>query len=201
MSNPRVWDVGSVALINGSTAVVGDDTGWTIAGVQYGQLVVGGVTGIIATVTDDTHLTLEQPWAGPTGTSAYVIVRENTDAANVVDLFDRITQALITLSLAGIHPDGLGTITQRNSYGATLTALDKKIWLRAESGQPFEYYVWNGPTSTSWLGPYPVAQTGAAGSDGVQSSDNSVHDIRSMTQAAYDAIGTPDPFTFYIITD
>lgn len=168
MSNPRAYNTGTITLTNGSAAFTGDDTAWVVAGVQYGTIVADGLSAVISEITSDTAGTLMEPWSGPTFTGTYVIVRENTDAANVVDLYDRITQALLTLSLAGIHPDGLGTLAQRNTFDDTLTALDKKIWLRAELGQPFEYYVWNGPTALSWLGPYPVAQSGERGESGAE---------------------------------
>ena len=38
-------------------------------------------------------------------------------------------------------------------------------------------------------------------SSGVQSSDSSVTDIVTLTQAEYDALSPPDATTFYIVTD
>ncbi len=53
-------------------------------------------------------------------------------------------------------------------------------------------------TSGDWSQPaYITADTVA----GVQSSDNSVTDIRAMTQAEYDALDPVSVTTFYIITD
>jgi hypothetical protein len=51
-------------------------------------------------------------------------------------------------------------------------------------------------------GPYRVATggSGPAGSSGVQSSNGTVSNIIRMSQAAYDALVTPDPTTLYIIT-
>lgn len=52
-------------------------------------------------------------------------------------------------------------------------------------------------------GPYRVSVAGGAGpagSSGVQSSNGSVSNIIRLSQAAYDALVTPDPTTLYIIT-
>jgi hypothetical protein len=69
--------VGTVAVTNGSAAVVGTGTSWATYGISPLQYVtIAGVTYQICTVTDDTHLTLATAYAGATAAGlAYTIVR------------------------------------------------------------------------------------------------------------------------------
>lgn len=195
----QVWKAGTATVSSGSAIVSGSGgTGWLTAAVAGGLFVRGGFTAVIESVESETALTLAQPWGGSSGSGTYAIQRATSEAADVVDLYDRLAKALITLSLAGIHPHGIGALAKRDSL--VLSNEDEFIFLRAELGQPFEYYVWDGPTDESWLGPFPVAIPGDDGTDGVQSSDNSVTDIITLTQAEYDLL-TPDPTTFYIIKE
>ncbi|MCZ8546265.1 hypothetical protein OOJ09_18915 [Mesorhizobium qingshengii] len=157
----QIYSTGTVSVTNGSAAVVGTGTAWAVA------LVTGGVLNIeapgnpmpIASVTDDTHLTGAVKWTGTTGTYSYAIVRESSDAASVVDLQTTVSRLLVTLSLAGIHPDASGNLTDRAAL--SLTMGDKGyLFLHAEIGVAFAFYRWNG---TSWEGPFAVANAVAAG--------------------------------------
>ncbi|OBQ72404.1 hypothetical protein [Mesorhizobium loti] len=158
-----IYNTGTVTVTNGSAAVVGTGTGWAVS------LVTGGTLNIeapgnpmpIAAVTDNTHLSGAVKWTGASGTYSYAIVREDSDAANVVDLYDKLTRVLVTLSLAGIHPNNSGSLAKRNAL--TLTADDDNyLFLRAELGVEFAFYRWDGPT-LAWIGPFPVADAAAGG--------------------------------------
>ncbi|TPM92737.1 hypothetical protein [Mesorhizobium sp. B2-1-3A] len=158
-----IYSTGTVTVTNGSAAVVGTGTAWAVS------LVTGGTLNIeapgnpmpIAAVADDTHLTGAVKWTGASGTYSYAIVREDSDAANVVDLYDKLTRVLITLSLAGIHPNNSGSLAKRNAL--TLTADDDNyLFLRAELGVAFAFYRWDGPT-LAWVGPFTVANAVASG--------------------------------------
>ncbi|TPN79956.1 hypothetical protein [Mesorhizobium sp. B1-1-2] len=149
-----IYDTGTVSVTNGSAAVVGTDTGWAVSLVKGGTLYVEapGNPMPIDVVTDDTHLTGAVKWTGADGTYNYAIVRESSDAASVVDLYDKLSRVLVTLSLAGIHPNASGTITERNAI--TLSTGDEGfLFLHAEIGVTLAFYRWTG---TAWEGPFEL---------------------------------------------
>lgn len=158
----QIYKVGTATVTNGSTAVAGTDTGWATALVAGGLFTRNGLSVPIESVTDDDTLVLALPWPGPTSTGLYAIMRENSAAASVVDLYDRLRQATITLSLHSIHPNAIGTLAERDAL--TLGAEDTQfVFLRLETGEPDEYYRWGGAT---WVGPFPVSIEGPAGPGG-----------------------------------
>ncbi|TPK18051.1 hypothetical protein [Mesorhizobium sp. B2-5-7] len=157
-----IYTTGTVTVSNGSAVVTGSGTAWAIGLVTGGMLSSEGVSIPIASVTDDTHLTLAYVWPGTTAAgAAYAIQRDNSDAASVVDLYDKLSRVLVTLSLAGITPDNSGTLAKRNAL--TLAAAnDNYLFLHAELGVAFAFYRWDGP-SLSWIGPFAVANAVASG--------------------------------------
>lgn len=165
MSTNQFWFTGTASVTQGSTTVTGTLTAWQTGNVGNGIFYMNGVAMGIAEVVSETELTLIQEWPGLSGSGEYWINRENSDASDVIDLHDRMTKSLRTLSLAGLKPDYLGTLTYRDTI--VLGPLDKKLFLHAELGEDFEWYVWDGPTDESWLGPFPVAQEGDAGPPGL----------------------------------
>ena len=85
MSNYTRWyRDGSVAVTNGSTSVVGTGTYWNTAGLNAGDMLTldnGQTFSEVASITDDTHLTLATAYTGTTGTGkGYAIVRNFTAA-------------------------------------------------------------------------------------------------------------------------
>ncbi|WP_421912722.1 hypothetical protein [Mesorhizobium sp.] len=157
-----IYNAGTVSVSNGNAVVAGSGTAWAVALVKGGSFSCAGMSIPIVSVDSDVSLTLAYPWPGADAAgAAYAIARENSDAANVVDLYDRLSKVLLTLSLAGINPNASGSLVDRNAL--TLTAQDKGyIFLRAELGVAFAFYRWTG---TAWDGPFPVA--GEAGSSNV----------------------------------
>lgn len=81
---------GTVALSNGSAAVVGTGSGWALAGLgtQANLLIVNGVAALVDTVTDDTHLTLTKAWPGSTVSgAAYELVAFPQDGVTLTKEF------------------------------------------------------------------------------------------------------------------
>lgn len=194
------YKTGTATTKNGSTQVVGIGTGWSTYKVRGGIFFRNGLSEIIESVEDDTHLTLAQPWSGGDGASNYSIMRSTSDAGDVVELHDRMVTALKTLALAGIKPDDLGTLAYRDTLTSGLTAESKFIFLHCELTYELEYYIWNGPKDESWRGPYPVAIPPEAPTSGVLSSNGSIANFISVSQVEYDAIPEPRPATtIYVI--
>ncbi|WP_181174577.1 hypothetical protein [Mesorhizobium sp. B2-3-10] len=162
-----IYTTGTVSVSNGSAVVTGSGTAWAVALVNDGLFSSAGVSIPIASVTDDTHLTLAYAWPGTTTAGvAYAIDRANSDAASVVDLYDKLTRILVTLSLAGITPDASGSLTDRAAI--TLGVGDKGfLFLYAEVGFDLAFYRWSG---TAWQGPFAVkGGVGPQGNPGIGS--------------------------------
>lgn len=158
-----IWNAGTITVTNGSALVTGSGgTGWKTAAVRYGTLEVGGRQGVIASVEDEAELTLAQPWAGPNYTGAYVILRRDSAAADLVGIYDKFSQSVIRHALSTINPSGVGSLTKRDAL--TLTDDDEDfVWLHAEDANvgDWQYYVWGG-TVDGWIGPQPVTVPGEA---------------------------------------
>jgi len=75
------YQTGTVAVTNGSSSVVGTDTLWT-SNVSVGNIFTipgSGAWYEVASITDDTHLTLTANYGGSTASgSAYAITKDFT---------------------------------------------------------------------------------------------------------------------------
>jgi hypothetical protein len=155
-----IYNTGTVSVTNGNAVVTGSGTAWAVSLVTGGTFYCAGMAVPILSVESDTSLTLALPWPGTTGAGrAYAIERENSAAANVVDLYDKLTRVLVQLSLAGITPNASGSIADRDAI--TLGTGDKGfLFLHAQIGVAFAFYRWTG---TAWDGPFSVANAVAGG--------------------------------------
>ncbi|WP_181168646.1 MULTISPECIES: carbohydrate-binding protein [unclassified Mesorhizobium] len=159
------YRTGTVSVTNGSAVIAGSGTAWAVALVAGGMFSSAGIAVPIASVDSDTQITLDYEWPGITASGAtYSIALENAAAASVVDLNTTLSRVLVTLSLAGIHPDASGTIAERDAI--SLGVGDKGfLFLHAEIGVGFAFYRWTG---TAWEGPFAVqGATGPHGDPGI----------------------------------
>ncbi|TJV70352.1 MAG: hypothetical protein E5X76_20165 [Mesorhizobium sp.] len=157
-----IYSTGTVSVTNGNAVVPGSGTAWAVALVTGGSFSCSGLSIPILSVESDTSLTLAYPWPGATAAgAAYAIQRDNSDAANVVDLYDKLTRVLLQLSLVGIHPNNSGSLAKRDALALGLDD-DNYLFLRAELGVEFAFYRWDGP-SLAWIGPFTVADAVAGG--------------------------------------
>lgn len=160
MTSPLLYKTGTAAVINGSAVVTGSGTAWAIGLVTGGSFSCAGMSIPIESVESDTSLTLAYDWPGSTAAAqAYAIARETSEAVRTVWTNDRLAQIITRMSLVGIHPDGSGTLTQRDALSPTPAT--GYLWLHAEPGIAFEFYR---KTDSGWEGPFPVE--GADGNDG-----------------------------------
>ncbi len=97
-----IYKIGTASVTNGSDQVVGIDTGWELAAVAGGILVINGYSALIESVEDDTHLTLAQDWDKATIGGVYAIQRPG-DGLFIVDL-DRPNHCRLEDAFAGRHP-------------------------------------------------------------------------------------------------
>lgn len=156
----QIYSTGTVAVTAASAAVTGSGSAWSIALVKGGMFSCAGMAIPILSVDSNTTLTLAYPWPGTTASgAAYAIALENSDAADIVDLQRTLARILVTLSLAGIHPNASGTIAERDAISLT-TDDEGFLFLHAEVSVAFAFYRWTG---TAWDGPFPVADAATGG--------------------------------------
>lgn len=159
----QIYADGTVSIANGDSAVTGAGTAWAVALVKGGMFSCAGLAVPIASVDSDTSLTLAYDWPGTTAAgAAYAIALENADAANIVDLNRTLARILTTLSLAGIHPNASGTLTERDAIDLS-TDDEGFIFLRAEIGIDLALYRWTG---TAWDGPFALRGFAGVGAGG-----------------------------------
>lgn len=154
-----VYLTGTVSVSNGSPIVAGTDTAWDVALVTGGMFSFAGMSVPIASVESDTSLTLAYGWPGTTAGGTYAIARETSEAVRAAWINDRLAQILTKLSLAGIHPDGAGTLAERDALSPVPAA--GYLWLRVEIGYGLDIYR---RTASGWDGPFGL--TGPEGPAG-----------------------------------
>lgn len=163
-----VYSTGTVSVSNASAVVTGTSTAWALALVTGGMFSFAGMSVPILSVENDTSLTLAYAWPGATASGAYAIARETSEAVRAAWINDRLAQILTKLSLVGIHPDGAGTLAERNALSPAPPV--GYLWLRVELGFDLAFYK---RTASGWDGPFalkgdegnqgPAGATGPAG--------------------------------------
>lgn len=79
-SSTSTIGTGTLTLNNGNVLVVGSGTSFTTQCAAQQVISAGGFQGVIASITDNTHLTLFSPWPGTTGGSqAFTILTPDAD--------------------------------------------------------------------------------------------------------------------------
>jgi hypothetical protein len=165
-----VYSTGTVSVSNASAVVTGTGTAWALALVTGGMFSFAGMSVPILSVESDTSLTLAYPWPGTTAGGAYAIARETSEAVRAAWINDRLAQILTKLALVGIHPDGAGTLAERNALSPVPAA--GYLWLRVEVGFDLGFYK---KTASGWDGPFAVrGDVGPAGPIGPIGPDGDI---------------------------
>lgn len=168
-----VYSTGTVSVSNASAVVTGTGTAWALALVTGGMFSFAGMSVPILSVESDTSLTLAYPWPGTTASGAYAIARETSEAVRAAWINDRLAQILTKLALVGIHPDGAGTLAERNALSPVPPT--GFLWLRVEIGFDLGFYK---KTASGWDGPFAVkgdvGGQGPAGPQGFPGADGDV---------------------------
>lgn len=161
-----IYSAGTVAVSAGSTAVVGDGTAWAISMVDGGVLMVDGLAVPIASVEDDTHLTLLFAWPGSNGTGkTYGINMENAGAASAVTanrlLADIVARVYAGTWLQPSEQDAVGTLANRDTFDGR----DKGfIYIVTETPGVLTAYIKESNSSGDWSDGKQLE--GPAGDDG-----------------------------------
>ena len=109
---------GTVTVTQGSAQVTGRGTNLRTALVAGGTLIVAGLSALIESVEDETHLTLAMPWPGQTmRDAAYTIQRQRSTAASAIEANDRLAQVVRRIEAGTfLQPDAIGTRAQRSAH-------------------------------------------------------------------------------------
>lgn len=127
MSNYTRWyKFGTITAVKGSKEIIGDKTYWNSAGLNPGDIVkINGTDYELESVTDDTHLTLAEAYAGESVSGEkYAIVRNFTStpmsrtAANISEIL-RTHQLLLDEKLRVLTGKSAYQIAQDNGYTGT----------------------------------------------------------------------------------
>src|ERR1700761_6044878 len=92
-----LYSTGTVALASAGTSVTGVGTNWLTSGVQAGdQFKALGLTATIASITDNTHLTLAYAWPGAAlGAGSNYEVLLVSDADRLIAANSALAQSLV----------------------------------------------------------------------------------------------------------
>lgn len=128
-----------------------------------------------------------------TFTAAYASVQNSAGA----DTLDELTDVTITSAASGdiLRHNGTAWVDAAGIAASDVTsgAFDAA---RLATGTATDSYVVKSNAGTPTWEAIDVSEVDGA----VDSSDGTVTDIRVLTQAAYDAIGTPSATTLYVIS-
>ncbi len=144
--------LGTVSVENGSTTVTGDGTGWVVGAVKGGVFSCRGLAIPIDDVPGDEELLLAYPWPGQTiADQPYAIALTTAQAAETTWVAGRLAEIVTRLSLAGIVPDGAGSLAERNALDPV--PANGFTFLRVETGHDLEFYR---KVPSGWDGPFPL---------------------------------------------
>lgn len=163
MTSPSIFDLGTVTLTNGSAEVTGDGTAWAVNGVAGGMFSAGGMSVPIASVDDDTTLTLAYPWPGANAAGvAYAISLLGSQAADTIWASRHWSRIVGQALLAGIHPAASGTLAERDALNPMLE--DGQWFAHAEP--PYDLTIYR-KVPGGWEGPYLTRGVAGVGEGGI----------------------------------
>ncbi|CAD7055505.1 fusion protein [Pseudorhizobium halotolerans] len=148
------YRTGTVTLEQGSTAVVGNGTGWMLALISGGNILVEAIGNPlpIATVDSDTAITAELAWMGASGTYSYSIQRD-TAYLKELDANSRNLSFMLSELRAGtiFKYDAVGTLAGRAMHDAKPARFGYLVIIGVE--EP-EFYVKASDAAGDWAGPF-----------------------------------------------
>ena len=163
------YDTGTVAVTNGSAAVVGTGTKWltNLAANQLFSLAGSSIAYTVASITDDTHLTLAANYAGTTGSGlTYTVIQAFTTnysipypdigdvqtatimkrAMMLIDtLFQKLTAQNATTTQLTSAADPINTTYKRAGRSVFNTTTNKPVWAVGTNATD----VWKDATGTT----------------------------------------------------
>jgi len=161
------YSTGSVTLTNGSAVVTGNGTGWQLALISGGNVIVQAPGNVlpIASVDSDTQITAELEWTGASGTYSYTIQRDTAYLQSLDQNSQNLSYLLSELRAGTIFKyDQSGDLAGRDLYDARPKNFGYLVTIGVS--QP-AFYVKASNTEGDWAGPFPYG-AGPQGEQGIQ---------------------------------
>lgn len=199
------YSTGTVSVTNGSTTVTGSGTGWGGDVILPGDLFMDPAQPEIppqriAAVTDATHLELAVGWPGTDMSADPYEIRFVGDIVRSTAQSRRYLEMLGQLSALGIQPNAFGAFADRDTYDDEAAGF---IYLSVDGDgetDVWTLYIKETASPGDWGAGQEVR--GPQGPSGkIDSSNDTVLNIISVSQADYDLLDPPDETTLYIITE
>jgi len=156
------YSTGSVTLTNGSAVVTGNGTGWQLALISGGNVIVQAPGNVlpIASVDSDTQITAELEWTGASGTYSYTIQRD-TAYLQSLDRNSESLSYLISEMRNGtlFKYDASGDFNGRGLYDTKPKGFGYLVTIGVS--EP-DFYVKGSDADGDWDGPFAYGQ-GPAG--------------------------------------
>jgi len=158
------YSTGSVTLTNGSAVVTGNGTGWQLALISGGNVIVQAPGNVlpIASVDSDTQITAELKWAGASGTYSYTIQRDTAYLKSLDQNSESLSYLISEMRNGTLFKyDAAGTLADRALYDERPKGFSYLVF----AGTSAQLYVKASTTSGDWAGPFSYG-TGPQGIPG-----------------------------------
>lgn len=199
------FTAGTITLTNGSPNVTG--TGMlfqSAADARPGDMLIdipgaNGHEAVIAEATGETTLTLTRNWEGPDLYNVAYRLRFQPDGSRytavAVELLDKLSNGpALVGNWSGVAAD----LTERGNFDDEASGY--RVAVSDIGDGRSAIYEKKSASSGDWSAPiYLTGAPGGDGADGIQSSNNSVTNVITITQAEYDLLDPPDATTWYIL--
>jgi hypothetical protein len=156
------YSTGTVSLTNGSAVVTGNGTGWQLALISGGNVIVQAPGNVlpIASVDSDSQITSELVWTGDDGEYSYTIQRDTAYLQSLDQNSQNLSYLLSELRAGTIFKyDQSGDLEGRDLYDARPKNFGYLVTIGVDHP---EFYVKASSTNGDWAGPFPYG-TGPVG--------------------------------------
>jgi len=162
------YSTGTVSLTNGSAVVTGNGTGWQLALISGGNVIVQAPGNVlpIASVDSDTQITAELQWTGATGTYSYTIQRDTAYLKSLDKNSESLSYLISEMRNGTLFKyDASGDLSGRALYDLKPKGFGYLVTIGVS--EP-DFYVKGSDTDGDWEGPFaygvgPVGPQGPVG--------------------------------------
>lgn len=152
------YSTGSVTLTNGSAVVTGNGTGWQLALISGGNVIVQAPGNVlpIASVDSDTQITAELEWTGASGTYSYTIQRDTAYLKSLDQNSESLSYLISEMRNGTLFKyDASGDFVGRGLYDTKPKGFGYLVTIGVS--EP-DFYVKGSNDDGDWEGPFAYGQ-------------------------------------------
>jgi len=152
------YSTGSVTLTNGSAVVTGNGTGWQLALISGGNVIVQAPGNVlpIASVDSDTQITAELEWTGANGTYSYTIQRDTAYLKSLDQNSESLSYLISEMRNGTLFKyDASGDFVGRGLYDTKPKGFGYLVTIGVS--EP-DFYVKGSNADGDWEGPFAYGQ-------------------------------------------